>query len=62
MKWFDEERGFGFIAQEDGEELFVHSKSVLVEGSPALVEGQEVEYEVARTPRGPQAVDVVPLE
>lgn len=62
VKWFDEDRGFGFIAQEDGEELFVHSRSVLIEGSPTLVQGQEVEYEVARTARGPQAVDVVPVE
>jgi CspA family cold shock protein len=61
VKWFDEDRGFGFIAEEDGEELFVHSTSVLVEGRPALVQGQQVEYEVARTSRGRQAVDVVPL-
>jgi CspA family cold shock protein len=62
VKWFDEERGFGFVAQEDGEELFVHSTSVLVDASPALTQGQEVEFEVARTSRGAQAVDVVPLD
>jgi len=61
VKWFDDDRGFGFIAPEDGDELFVHSTAVLTGGSPPLVQGQQVEYEVARTPRGPQAVDVVPL-
>lgn len=61
VKWFDDDRGFGFIAQEDGEELFVHLTSVLVPGEPPLQQGQQVEYEIARTSRGPQAVDVVPL-
>jgi CspA family cold shock protein len=61
VKWFDEDRGFGFIAQEDGEELFVHSTGVLVKAAHGLEQGQQVEYEIEHTKRGLQAVDVVPL-
>jgi len=62
VKWFDRERGFGFIAQDEGGELFVHMTGVIagaVEG--VLYEGQPVEFEIERTPRGMQAVDVVAL-
>jgi CspA family cold shock protein len=61
VKWFDLEKGYGFIAQEDGEELFVHTSGIIAGRESALQEGQPVEYEIERTPRGPQAVDVVPL-
>jgi CspA family cold shock protein len=62
VKWFDDDKGYGFIAQdEDGDELFVHSTGVLGEGAQRLVEGQAVEFEIERTPRGLQAVDVIPL-
>ena len=61
VKWFDEDRGFGFIAQDDGEELFVHSTGVLVKAPHGLEQGQQVEYEIEHTKRGLQAVDVVPL-
>ncbi len=61
VKWFDRERGYGFIAQEDGADLFVHSSAILGGGPPILEKGQPVEYEVERTARGLQAVDVVPL-
>jgi CspA family cold shock protein len=61
VKWFDPERGYGFIAQEDGEEVFVHLTGIIAAGEKKLQEGQPVEYEVEHTPRGLQAVDVVPL-
>jgi cold shock protein len=61
VKWFDRDRGFGFIAQEDGEEVFVHCSAVLGDGDARLEQGQPVEYEVEHTGRGLQAVDVVPL-
>lgn len=62
VKWFDRDKGYGFIAQDEGGEVFVHMSAVIggaVEG--LLLEGQPVEYEVERTPRGLQAVDVVAL-
>ena len=63
VKWFDEQKGYGFIAQdESGDELFVHSSGILVEGERLLAEGQPVEFEVEHTPRGLQAVDVIPLD
>jgi CspA family cold shock protein len=61
VKWFDEGRGYGFIAQEDGGEVFVHCTAVLGESPVRLEKGQPVEYEVERTDRGLHAVDVVPL-
>ncbi len=63
VKWFDGERGFGFIAQdEDSSELFVHTTSIIAGAKNGLLqEGQPVEYEIERTPRGLQAVDVVAL-
>jgi CspA family cold shock protein len=63
VKWFDETKGYGFIAQDDdGSELFVHSSAILVQDLGYLLEGQPVEYEVEHTPRGLQAVDVIPLD
>jgi CspA family cold shock protein len=61
VKWFDQDRGFGFIAQEDGDEVFVHHSGIIVPGVRELKEGQPVEYEIEHTSRGIQAVDVVPL-
>lgn len=61
VRWFDVERGFGFIAEEDGEDVFVHCSAILVSGERQLQEGQPVEFEVEQTDRGLQAVDVVPL-
>lgn len=61
VKWFDPTRGYGFIAEDDGGELFLHASGILVPDASMLQEGTPVEYEVERTGRGPQAVDVVPL-
>lgn len=56
VKWFDREKGFGFIEQENGADLFVHHSEV--KGGD-LAEGQEVEYEVGEGRKGPCAVNVV---
>lgn len=61
VKWFDAERGFGFVVHEEGGELFLHGSSLLGDSVAALREGTPVEYEVVNTARGKRAVDVVPL-
>lgn len=61
VKWFDEDRGYGFVADDDGGELFLHASCLLVENSSDVMEGTPVEFEVERTDRGPQAVDVILL-
>lgn len=63
IKWFDPAKGFGFIIQDDGDEIFVHRSGIPLadDGSlPDLGEGQEVLYQVLDTPKGPQAVKVTP--
>ncbi len=65
IKWFDPGKGFGFIIQDDGDEIFVHRSGVPLadDGSlPPLSEGQEVLYQVLDTPKGPQAVKVTPYQ
>jgi cold shock protein len=61
VKWFNAEKGYGFIAQEDGGEVFVHVSGVLDEGVEQLEIGTPVEFEIEHTGRGPQAVDVIQL-
>lgn len=61
VKWFDAERGFGFVVHEEGGELFLHGSSLVGDTVAALREGTPVEYEVVNTTRGKRAVDVVPL-
>lgn len=61
VKWFSNEKGFGFIAQTDGEDVFVHYSAIQSDGYKTLVEGQEVEFELSSGPKGPQAADVRPL-
>jgi CspA family cold shock protein len=60
VKWFNPEKGYGFIALEGGKEVFVH-KTGLAEGVHKLSDGQTVEFEVEETIKGPQAVNVTPL-
>ena len=60
VKWFNAEKGFGFIVSEEGEDVFVHFSAIQVDGYKTLEEGQSVEFEIEQSPRGPQAVNVVP--
>ena len=61
MKWYDAEKGFGFIASDEGDEVFLHA-SAMPEGSPAPTPGTKVEYSVADGRRGPSALTVTLLE
>jgi CspA family cold shock protein len=58
VKWFNAEKGFGFIEREDGDDVFVHFSSIQSEGFKTLDEGQEVEFEITDGDRGPQASNV----
>ena len=58
VKWFNEAKGFGFISQEAGEDVFVHFSAIQGEGFKTLAEGQAVEFEVSRGPKGLQAGNV----
>ncbi len=58
VKWFNEKKGFGFISGEDGTDVFVHFSAIKGEGFKVLYEGDEVEFEVTRGPKGPQATNV----
>ncbi|WP_112179686.1 MULTISPECIES: cold shock domain-containing protein [Paraliobacillus] len=61
VKWFNADKGFGFIEQEDGDDVFVHFSAIESEGFKTLEEGQSVEFEVVEGNRGPQAANVVGL-
>ncbi len=58
VKWFNNRKGFGFIQQEDGPDLFVHFSSINSDGYRSLNEGEEVTFEVEDGERGPKAVNV----
>ncbi len=60
VKWFNQEKGFGFITNEsNGEELFVHFSGIAAEGFKSLEEGQKVQFDITRGNRGMQATNVV---
>ena len=59
VKWFKENKGYGFIEQEDGEDVFVHYSAIQEDGFKTLAEGQKVEFEVVRGEKGLQAAKVV---
>ena len=61
VKWFNGSRGYGFIAREGAEDVFVHHTAIQGEGFKNLDEGQRVEFSVEQGAKGPQAVDVVAL-
>lgn len=58
VKWFNDQKGFGFISAEDGNDYFVHHTSILGEGFRTLKEGANVNFDIEKTDRGPRAVQV----
>ena len=58
VKWFNEAKGFGFISQTDGEDVFVHFSTIQGDGFKTLAEGEKVEFDVTRGPKGLQAANV----
>ena len=58
VKWFNEAKGFGFISQEGGEDVFVHFSTIQGDGFKTLAEGEKVEFEVTQGPKGLQAANV----
>jgi CspA family cold shock protein len=60
VKWFNDSKGFGFIAQEGGPDVFVHHNAIQMEGFKTLAEGQKVTMEVIQGQKGLQAQDVIP--
>ncbi|AFQ09795.1 cold shock protein CspC [Bacillus paranthracis] len=61
VKWFNAEKGFGFIEREDGDDVFVHFSAIQQDGYKSLEEGQQVEFDIVEGARGPQAANVVKL-
>ncbi|OFX21509.1 MAG: cold-shock protein [Anaeromyxobacter sp. RBG_16_69_14] len=58
VKWFNDAKGFGFISQEGGDDVFVHHTAISMDGFRTLKEGEKVEFEVVRGPKGLQAANV----
>jgi len=58
VKWFNDQKGFGFIEQESGPDVFVHHSSIQADGFRTLAEGEEVEFELTDGPKGPKAQSV----
>lgn len=61
VKWFNNQKGYGFISDENGKDIFVHYSGLKMEGFKSLEEGQEVEFDVVEGAKGPQATNVVKL-
>lgn len=61
VKWFNDAKGFGFVSRENGEDVFVHYSAIQSNGFKSLQEGQAVQFNVVKGPKGWQASDVTPL-
>ena len=61
VKWFNNEKGFGFISRDGGADVFVHHTAIQVEGYKSLDEGQSVQFDVTQGPKGDQASNVVKI-
>jgi len=61
VKWFNDAKGFGFIEQESGPDVFAHFSAITGDGFKSLVEGQKVEFAVTQGQKGPQAENIIPL-
>lgn len=61
VKWFNAEKGYGFIERDNGPDVFVHFSAIEMDGFKTLDEGAEVEFEIVEGTRGPQAANVVPV-
>lgn len=61
VKWFNAEKGYGFIERENGDDVFVHFSAIQTDGFKTLDEGQSVEFEIVQGERGPQAANVIKL-
>lgn len=61
VKWFNDQKGYGFITPESGNDVFVHHSAIQDEGFKTLEEGQEVEFEIEQGPKGEQAKNVVKI-
>ena len=61
VKWFSSQKGYGFISQENGPDVFVHHNAIQGEGSKSLEENQKVEFDITEGPKGPPAANVRPV-
>ena len=61
VKWFNSSKGYGFIEREGGDDVFVHYSAIQSDGYRTLHEDQRVEFSIEEGPKGPQAVDVIPI-
>ena len=62
VKWFNDNKGYGFIEQESGQDVFVHYSAIQAEGFRSLKEGESVEFELVNGPKGPQAQNVIKVQ